>query len=146
MPNCCIFVYFARKLQNLALNFRAFGGKTQLVGEILRNFENLQKILQEKSKLLYFRLFCKEITKPCVKFSRVSTKNTSRCGHFENFENFQKIPDEKCKNCCIFAYFAKILQNHALYFGACVGKTQLVGEILRKFENLQKTPEEKCKN
>ena len=36
--NCCIVGYFAKKLQNHALNFRAFGRKTQLVGEILRKF------------------------------------------------------------------------------------------------------------
>ena len=36
-------------------------------------------------KLVYFRLFCKEITKPRVKFSRVWTKNTN------GWENFEKI-------------------------------------------------------
>ena len=25
----------------------------------------------------------------------------------ENFENWKKIPEENCKKCCIFAYFAK---------------------------------------
>ena len=39
-------------------------------------------------KLLYFRLFCKEITKPCVKFSRVWTKNTIY------WANCEKILDE----------------------------------------------------
>ena len=34
---CSIFAYFAKKFQNPALNFRMFGWKTQLVGEILRN-------------------------------------------------------------------------------------------------------------
>ena len=42
-------------------------------------------------KLLYFRLFCKEITKPCVEFSRVWTKNTIGWG---NFEKILKIFDE----------------------------------------------------
>ena len=42
-------------------------------------------------KLLYFRLFCKEITKPCVKFSRVWTKNTI-C--WVNFEKILKLFDE----------------------------------------------------
>ena len=88
-------------------------------------------------KLLYFRLFCKEITKPCVKFSRVWTKNTIGWGNFEKilkfFEKLQNIPKEKCKNCCILAYFAKKLQNYALNFRAFGRKTQFVGEILREF-------------
>ena len=45
------------------------------------------------------------------------------------FENLQNIPEEKCKNCCIFAYFPKKLQNRALNFRAFGRKTQLVGEI-----------------
>ena len=31
-------LFFQRKFKNSALNFRAFGRKTQLVGEILRKF------------------------------------------------------------------------------------------------------------
>ena len=50
------------------------------------------------------------------------------------FENLQKIPEENCNNCCIFAYFAKKLQNQALNFRAFGRKTQLVGEILRIFD------------
>ena len=85
------------------------------------------------AKMLYFRLFCKEITNPCVKFSRVWTKNTIGWENFEKiFENLQKIPEENCKN-GIFAYFAKKLQNRAFNFRAFGRKTQLVGEILRKF-------------
>ena len=49
------------------------------------------------------------------------------------FENLQKIPEENCKKCCIFAYFAKKFQNHALNFRAFGRKTQLFEEILRKF-------------
>ena len=49
------------------------------------------------------------------------------------FENLQKIPEENSKNCCIFPYFAKKLQKHALNFRAFRVNTQLVGEILRKF-------------
>ena len=33
--------------------------------------------------MLYFRLFCKKISKPCVKFSRFWTKNTIVWGKFE---------------------------------------------------------------
>ena len=39
-------------------------------------------------KLLYFRLFCKEITKPCVTFSCVWTKNTIAWGNFEKVWKF----------------------------------------------------------
>ena len=39
----------------------------------------------------YFGLFCKKISKPCVKFSSVWTKNTIG---WENFENILKIFDE----------------------------------------------------
>ena len=85
----------------------------------------------------YFSLFFKKISKLCVKFLRVWTKNTIDWKNFEKilkiFENFQKIPEENCKNGCIFAYFAKKLQNHALNFRAFGRKTQFVGEILRKF-------------
>ena len=50
------------------------GGRAPRTPENLREFaKNSRGKLQ---KLLYFRLFCKEITKPCVTFSRVWTKNT----------------------------------------------------------------------
>ena len=42
---------------------------------------------------------------------------------WENFENLQKIPEENCKNCCIFAYFAKKFQKHAFNFRAFGRKT-----------------------
>ena len=48
-----------------------------------RIFENLQKIPEKIAKMLYFRLFCKEISKLCVKFLRVWTKNTIVWGKFE---------------------------------------------------------------
>ena len=49
-----------------------------------RIFENLQKIPEENCKMLYCRLFCKKISKPRVKFSRVWTKNTIVWGNFES--------------------------------------------------------------
>ena len=39
----------------------------------------------------YFHLFCKKISKPCVKFSRSLTKNTIGWG---NFKNILKVFDE----------------------------------------------------
>ena len=57
-----------------------------------RIFENLQrKFLKKIAKMQYFGLFCKNISKPCVKFSRVKTKNTIGWG---NFEKILKIFDE----------------------------------------------------
>ena len=54
-----------------------------------RIFENLQKNSRRKlQKRLYFRLFCKNISKPCVEFSRVWTKNNCLGEFWENFENF----------------------------------------------------------
>ena len=42
-----------------------------------RTPENFRKFAKNsRRKLLYFRLFCKKISKPCGKFSRVWTKNT----------------------------------------------------------------------
>ena len=38
--------------------------------------------------MLYFRLFCKEISRPCVKFSRVWTKNTTVWGKFQKILKF----------------------------------------------------------
>ena len=65
------------------------GGGAPLTPENFRKFaKNSRRKLQT---LLYFRLFCKEITKPCVKFSRVSRKNTTGRG---NFEKILKIFDE----------------------------------------------------
>ena len=41
------------------------------------NFGKFAKKFPKKfAKMLYFRLFCKKISKSCVKFSRVWTKNT----------------------------------------------------------------------
>ena len=54
-------------------------------------------------------------------------------GRRKIFESLQKIPEANCKNCCIFAYFAKKLQIHALNICTFGRKTQLVGKILRKF-------------
>ena len=68
---------------------RGFGGGPPLTQENFRKFaKNSWRKLQ---KMLYFRLFCKNILKPCVKFWRVWTKNTIVWG---NFEKILKILDE----------------------------------------------------
>ena len=48
------------------------------------------------------------------------------------FENLQRNSRRKLQKCCIFAYFAKKFQNHALNFRAFGRKTQLFGEIFDK--------------
>ena len=48
------------------------------------NFRKFAKKFRKKiAKMQYFLLFCKKISKPCVKFSRVWTKNTIGWGNFE---------------------------------------------------------------
>ena len=58
---CSILAYFAKKIQNSALNFRAFGRKPQLVWEFLENF----KILDEYSieKLNFYLFFVNFVAK-----------------------------------------------------------------------------------
>ena len=57
-----------------------------------KNFENLQKdFLRKLQKLHYFSLFFKKISKLCVKFLRVWTKNTIG---WEIFEKILKFFDE----------------------------------------------------
>ena len=111
------------------------GGGAPRTPENFRKFE--KKFSEENCKNALFSIFFKRFNKPCVNFSRVWTKNTIGWGNFEKilkfFEKLQNIPKVKCKNCCIFAYFAKKLQNHALNFRAFRRKTQFVEEILRKF-------------
>ena len=61
-------------------------------------------------KLLYFRLFCKEITKPCVKFSRGWTKNTICWG---NFEKILKLFDENSiEKLNLYLFFVKYVAKN----------------------------------
>ena len=51
----------------------------------------------------------------------------------------KKIPGENCKKCCIFAYFAKKFQNHAVNFSAFGRKTQFFGKFfMEKWKKLEK--------
>ena len=59
------------------------------MSENFRNFA--KKSLRKLQKMKYFRLFCKEFSKPRVKFSRVWTKTTIGWG---NFEKILKMFDE----------------------------------------------------
>ena len=61
--------------------------------------------------MLYFRLFFKGISKPCVKFSRVWTKNTIAWGDFEKIlKNLNENVMEKL--------------NFYLFFGKFVAKNK----------------------
>ena len=64
--------------------------------------------------MLYFRLFCQKISKPCVKFSRVWTKNTIV---WEYFEKILKFFDENSME--------KL--NFYLFFGKFVAKNRNFG-------------------
>ena len=69
--------------------------KHNWLGKFWENLENFRKFSKNSwrnlQKLLYFCLFCKEITKPFAKFSRVWTKNAIVWG---KFEKILKIFDE----------------------------------------------------
>ena len=134
------FSIFFEKFKKPCVNFTCVWTKNTNSWEFLIDFRKFSKNIFWKFRTIhYFSIFFKRFNKPCVNFSRVWTKNTIGWGNFEKilrfFENLQNIPEEKCKNCCIFAYFAKKLQNHALNFRAFGRKTPFVGEILRKFWN-----------
>ena len=63
-------------------------------------------------KLLYFRLFCKEITKPRVKFSRVLMKNTICWGNSEKIlKLFDENSIEKLKLYLFFGQFVAKNRN-----------------------------------
>ena len=71
--------------------FRGVQGKgSGLVGGEFSKITK-RKFLKKIAKMLYFRLFCKEISKPCGMFSRVRTKNNS----LGNFEKILTILEEK---------------------------------------------------
>ena len=64
--------------------------------------------------MFYFRLFCKKISKPCVKFSRVWTINTIVWGEFEKIlKTFDDNSMEKL--------------NFYLFLGKVVAKNRNVG-------------------
>ena len=87
--NCCIFAYFAKKLPNHAVNFRAFGRKTQLLGEILRKFWKFANISRRKlQNCCIFAYFAKKLQNHALNFRSFGRK-THWLGKFsENFENF----------------------------------------------------------
>ena len=64
-----IFAYFPKYLTYHGIIFCAFGGKTQFVGNLQKDF--LKKI----AKMYYFSTFFKKFNKPWVNFLRVWTKN-----------------------------------------------------------------------
>ena len=97
------FTALSECLEPVAYSGKNFGGVqgrgSGLVGGpgggAPRTPENVRKFARNSwrklQKMLYLRIFCKEISKPCVKFSRVWTKNTIVLG---NSEKISKIFDE----------------------------------------------------
>ena len=81
------FRLFEQKFKNPAVIFRAFGRKNKF----LKNFEIIFKKIFNFEKSIILAYFSKNFYKPCVKFSRVWTKNTNCWKFREIFENFQKI-------------------------------------------------------
>ena len=94
----------------------------------------------------YFRIFFRKFNKPCVKFSRVWTKNKL----MENFEKFSKIFNfflqKISKNPLFELIFPRYLTNHALIFRAFGRKLPRdILDILRKiWKFLMKIQQKSC--
>ena len=86
MQKMYYFSIFSRYFKNQALNFRAFGRKTQRVGKFWKNLRSLKKI----AKMHFLSICFKEFEKPRVDFSHVWTKNTSGWENFKKSLNFWK--------------------------------------------------------
>ena len=92
LNKCRIFAYFAKEFQNPALNFRAFGRKTQLVWEIFRIF---QKIPEENCKNCWiFDYFAKKLQNHALNF-RAFGRKTQLVG-----EILRKFWKSLVKICC----------------------------------------------
>ena len=80
------FRRFFKKIKNSALNFRALHEKPNCLGNFWEKFE---RFLWKKHKNALFWCIFKIISKSCVKFSRVLTKNTIVWEFFDKlFKNF----------------------------------------------------------
>ena len=60
--------------------------------------------------MLYFRLFCKEISKPCRKFSRVWTKNTIVWEILRNFWKF--FAENSMKKLNLYLFLGKFVAKN----------------------------------
>ena len=76
IANNALFQAIFKKFKNPALNFRAFGRKTQLFVKLLKLFENFQNLPKKIEKMHYLSLFFNNF-KTCVNFSCVWTINTN---------------------------------------------------------------------
>ena len=79
-------------------------------------FENFQKISEENcEKFIILAYFFKKFNKPCVKFLRVWTKDTTYWKFWENFESFW------------WEFYRKIVFLFYFYFGKFVTKNRAFG-------------------
>ena len=71
----------------------------------------------------YFRRFFNKISKPCLKFSRIWTKNTILCETFEIFQKFRKKISK-------MNYFGQVSTNFKtpLIFRSFGRKMQIIGK------------------
>ena len=141
-----------QKFSKICKKFLKKVAKKAVFSPILqRNFKTMRSIfarLYEKHNCLgNFRKFAKKFLKKMAKnavfspilqrnfktmrsiFARLDEKHNC-LGNFEKFSKIcKKIPEENGKKCCIFAYFAKEFQNHAVNFCRFGRKTQLFGKF-----------------
>ena len=90
-----------------------FGGFKVMAGLIggpgggaTRTLENFRKFaknsLRKLQRMQYFCLLCTKISKLCVKFSCIWTKNTIGCGNFEKILKFFGENSIENLNFCLF--------------------------------------------
>ena len=127
LRKCTISAYFSKNWTNHALIFRAFGRKTQSVGNFEKIFENLQKISLKNCKMHYFSIFFKSLTKHALIFRVFGRKTLIVVKFWENFRKFAKDFLRKLPKMHSFSiFFQKNLTNHALIFCAFGRKTLIV--------------------
>ena len=61
----------------------------------------------------YFRLFCKEISKPCLKFSRVWTRNTISWGKFE--KNLKFLDENSIEKLNFYQFLGKFVTKNRAF-------------------------------
>ena len=128
LPKCIIFSYFTQHFTNPEWIFRAFGRKTQIVGNFEKIFENFPFL-----NMHYFCLFYTKFCKPSVNLSRVWTINTNCWKFWVNFRKISMIFLRKLLKLHYFFLFYTKLYKPCVNFRGFGRKTQIVGNLLRKF-------------
>ena len=123
-------LFYFKKLTNHALNFCAFGPKTQIAGK-LRNCSKI--LLRELQKMNYFSIFFKKFNKPCINFSAFGRKTEILGKLWEIFRKYSTVLLRKFQKCISVTYFSNKLTKHTLNFYAFGRKTQIVGKFWENF-------------